>query len=145
MIVKKILVPVDFSEHSKRALACAKALAEKFDASLHLLTVVPDPFALPNPGRWYVPVSPEYVDGLRKDAESHLRELLTAAEHARFRTESAVAFGNAYAEILDYVKHAAIDMIVIGTHGRGQPAHALLGSVAEKVVRTAPCPVLTVR
>jgi len=61
---QKILVPVDFSEHSKRALACAKTLEERFEASLHLLTVVPDPFALPNPGRWYVPVAPEYVDGL---------------------------------------------------------------------------------
>lgn len=145
MTVTRILVPMDFSDPSKRALESAKTLAGKFDAALHLLTVVPDPFVLPNPSHWYVPVSPEYVNGLRRDAESHLNELLTPAEHSRFRVESAVAFGNPSAEILAYVEHATIDLIVMGTHGRGAMAHALLGSVAEKIVRTAPCPVVTVR
>ena len=141
----RILVPIDFSDYSARALDCAKTLAEKFNASLHLLTVVPDPFALPNPGPMYVPVSPEYVDGLRRDAESHLRGLLTQSEQAQFRAESAVAFGDPYQEISDYVQRASIDLIVMGTRGRGGIAHMMLGSVAEKVVRTAPCPVVTVR
>ena len=145
MTVTRVLVPVDFSEHSKLALDCAKTMAEKFSASRHLLTVVPDPFVLPDPGPWYVPLPEGYAEGLRQDAESHLRGLLTQAEEKQLHAKSAVAFGDAYRGILDYVKGASIDLIVMGTHGRGGVAHALMGSVAEKVVRTAPCPVLTVR
>ena len=145
MTASRILVPVDFSGHSTRALDCAKTLAGKFGASLHLLTVVPDPFVLPNPGPLYVPLPPDYRDGLRQDAESHLRQLLTTPEEAQFNAQSAVAFGDPCQEILDYVKRASIDLIVMGTHGRGGVAHAFIGSVAEKIVRTAPCPVMTVR
>ena len=145
MTVTRVLVPVDFSEHSTRALDCAKTLAEKFGAALHLVTVVPDPFLLPDPGPRYVPLPEGYVEGLRHDAESHVRRLLTQAEERKLRAQSNVAFGNPYREIMDYVKRASIDLIVMGTHGRGGVAHLLMGSVAEKVVRTAPCPVLTVR
>lgn len=145
MTVKTILVPVDFSAHSMRALESGKTLADKFGASLHVLTVVPDPFVLPDPGPWYVPLPENYGKGLREDAESHLRGLLTQDEQARFRAETAVAFGDPYREILEYAKRASIDLIVMGTHGRGGVAHALMGSVAEKIVRTASCPVLTMR
>lgn len=145
MTASRILVPVDFSEHSGRALDCAKTLAGKFGASLHLLTVVPNPFTLPDPGPWYVPLPEGYAEGLRQDSESHLRGLLTQAEQTQLHSECAVAFGDPYREILDYVRRGSIDLIVMGTHGRGGVAHALMGSVAEKVVRTAPCPVLTIR
>jgi len=145
MTVTRILVPVDFSEHSKRALNSAKTVADKFGASLHVLTVIPDPFVLPNPGSWYMPLPANYISGLRQDAEAHLHELLTPAEQTRFHAELAVALGDPYREILDYVKRMSIDLIAMGTHGRGGVARAMLGSVAEKVVRTAPCPVLTVR
>ena len=145
MKVSRILVPVDFSEHAGRALDCAKTLADKFDASLHLLTVVPDPYVLPNPGPWYVPLPTDYAEGLRKDADSQLRALLIPAEQTKYRSEFVVLFGDPSSEITDYVKRASVDLIVMGTHGRGGIAHALVGSVAEKVVRTALCPVLTVR
>ena len=145
MTVTRILVPVDFSEHSKRALDCAKTMAEKFRASLHLLTVVPDPFVLPNPSSWYVPLPSGYVDGLRRDAEAHLCDLLTPAERSGLRVHSAVLFGNAPTGILEYAERESIDLIVMGTHGRGGVAHAIMGSVAEKVVRSAACPVMTVR
>jgi nucleotide-binding universal stress UspA family protein len=92
-----------------------------------------------------VPASPEYVEGLRRDAESHLRDLRTPAESTRVRVESAVALGNPSAAILTYAERATIDLIVMGTRGRGAIAHALLGSVAETIVRTAPCQVLAVR
>lgn len=145
MTVKQILVPVDFSEYSARALESAKTLASLFGASLHLLTVVPDPFVLPNPGPWYVAPANGYAEGLRQDAESHVRGLLTQAEEATFHAQSAVVFGDPCREILDYAHRMQIDLIVMGTHGRGGVAHALIGSVAERVVRTAPCPVLIVR
>jgi len=145
MTVTRILVPVDFSEHAGRALDHAKTLAEKFNASLHLLTVVPDPYVLPNPGPWYVPLPVDYAEGLQKDADAQLRGLLVPAEQTKYRAEFVVLFGDPSSEIVDYVKRASIDLIVMGTHGRGGLAHAVLGSVAEKVVRTASCPVLTVR
>jgi nucleotide-binding universal stress UspA family protein len=145
MTVTRILVPTDFSDQSKRALDCARTLAEKFDAQIHLLTVVPDPFMLPNPTGLYMPLPAGYVEGLRHDAEAHLEGLMSHAERARFRVHAAVLFGDPAIKILDYVRPESIDLIVMGTHGRGGFAHALMGSVAEKVVRSATCPVLTVR
>jgi nucleotide-binding universal stress UspA family protein len=145
MTVTRILVPVDFSEYSRRALDCAKTMAEKFRASIHLLTVIPDPFVLPDPSSWYLPPPPGYVEGLRRDAEAHLCDLLTPAERGRFHAQSAVLFGNPPTGILEYAEREAIDLIVMGTHGRGGVARAIIGSVAEKVVRTAACSVLTVR
>jgi len=144
MTVNRILVPVDFSDHSKRALECAKTLAQKFDASLHLLTVVPNPFVLPSPGPLYVPLPTDYLEGLRRDAESQIGGLLTADERALFRAESAVVFGDPSTEIADYASRANIDLVVMGTHGRSGVAHMVLGSVAERVVRTMSCPVVTV-
>jgi nucleotide-binding universal stress UspA family protein len=70
---------------------------------------------------------------------------LTPAEHTRLHAHSAVLFGSAPDEIQEYARRESIDLIVMGTHGRGGVAHALMGSVAEKVVRSAACPVLTVR
>jgi len=145
MNVTKILVPVDFSEQSTHALDCAKTLAEKFDAPIYLLTVVPDPFMLPNPSGLYMPLPAGYAEGLQRDAEAHLQGLLSYVERARFGVHSAVLFGDPAIKILDYVGVETIDLIVMGTHGRGGFAHALMGSVAEKVVRSATCPVLTVR
>jgi nucleotide-binding universal stress UspA family protein len=138
MNVTKILVPVDFSKQSTLALDCAKTLARKF-------TVVPDPFMLPNPSGLYMPLPAGYAEGLQRDAEAHLQGLLSPAERTRFRVDSAVLFGDPATKILDYVGLETVDLIVMGTHGRGGFAHALMGSVAEKVVRSATCPVLTVR
>ncbi len=141
---KQILVPLDFSDHSNRALECAKSVAEKFVAALHLLTVIPDPFVLSDPGNTYA-LPPDYFDNVRRDAETRLRQSLSQAERTRFRAQDIVLFGNPYQQIIDYAKSHATDLIVMGTHGRGAVAHALLGSVVERVVRTAPCPVLAVR
>jgi nucleotide-binding universal stress UspA family protein len=145
MRITKILVPVDFSTQSTHALDCAKTLAEKFEAPIHLLTVVPDPFMLPNPSGLYMPLPAGYVEGLQRDAEAHLQELLPPVERARLQVHSAVLFGDPAMKILDYAGLETIDLIVMGTHGRGGFAHALMGSVAEKVVRAATCPVLTIR
>jgi nucleotide-binding universal stress UspA family protein len=145
MTVTRILVPVDFSDQSKRALECARTLAEKFDASIYLLTVVPDPFMLPNPTGLYMPLPAGYVEGLRHDAEAHLQGLMSHPDRTRFRVHLAVLFGDPATRILGYIGPESIDLIVMGTHGRGGFAHALMGSVAEKVVRSATCPVMTVR
>jgi universal stress protein A len=149
--IERILVPFDFAEPSLRALGYAKSLAERFGSSLHLLHAVPDPF-VPNT---YMPLSPDasaayylppgVVEEIVKDAESRLDHVLSPADRQAFHALTFVQVGDARKEILDHAAREHVDMIVMGTHGRGGAAHLLLGSVAERVVRAAPCPVLTVR
>ena len=142
----RILVPTDFSAPSNAAIACAKGLATKFGASIHLLHVLDDPFVT---GAFAADVYAPPPAGLReswlKGAETLLGAQLAPEEQARFRTTTAVVFGSPAKAIVDYAGTRDIDLIVMGTHGRGGMAHLFIGSVAERVVRTASCPVLTVR
>jgi nucleotide-binding universal stress UspA family protein len=144
--LKQILAPTDFSDASANALRYAKAFAESFDAGIHLLHVVEDPAIY----AWVPPEGPVPPTTLiREEMEKHVRVqlngLLTDEERQRYRAQVVQRTGNAFVEIVRYAKEQNIDLIVMGTHGRGPIAHMLLGSVAEKVVRKAPCPVLTVR
>jgi nucleotide-binding universal stress UspA family protein len=86
-----------------------------------------------------------YREILEKQASENLKKLLTDSEREKYRARLVTKFGNAFIEIVRYAKTENIDLIVMGTHGRGPIVHMLMGSVAEKVVRKAPCPVLTVR
>lgn len=141
----RILVPTDFSEFSKPALAYACGLAEQFGSELHLLHVLQDLVAMvPEPGLAFPPPG-DYLQELKATAE---RTLLTMpdAEWAVGKTVvRETRLGTPFLEIIRYSKENDIDLIVLGTHGRTGLTHVLLGSVAEKVVRKAPCPVLTVR
>ena len=143
--LKTILAPVDFSETSVIALNHAKALAERFDATLHLLHVLPDPHAQ----AWSIEAAGVPVDQMQErwseEAKQRLAEALTDEERRSFRAVSDTRVGHPFVEIIRYAKAHDVDLIVLGTHGRGAIEHMLLGSVAEKVVRKAPCPVLTVR
>jgi nucleotide-binding universal stress UspA family protein len=142
----RILVPTDFSASSNGAMALAKELASRFGASLHLLHVLDDPFVT---AAFAVDVYAPPPAGLReswlKGAETLLDAQLAPEEKARFRSTTAVVFGTPAGAITEYAGTHDIDLIVIGTHGRGGMAHLFIGSVAERVVRTAPCPVMTVR
>jgi nucleotide-binding universal stress UspA family protein len=145
--VSKILVPTDFSESADAALAYAKTLAGCLGASLHLLHVFVDPFA---PAGYapevYVPVSLEVRERALAAARARLEERLTAEEELFFRgTRTVVTTGLTAKQIVKFAAEQGITMIVMGTHGRRGLSHLFLGSVAEHVVRTAPCPVLTVR
>jgi nucleotide-binding universal stress UspA family protein len=91
------------------------------------------------------PLPPDFLDTLIADAQSGLDKLAASPERARFKIATAVKMGDARSEILEYAAAEKIDLIVMGTHGRGGMAHLVLGSVAELVVRAATCPVLTVR
>jgi universal stress protein A len=140
--LRRILAPVDFSDCSDKAVAYAAELADKLRAELTVLYVVPDlTLAMPD-AVMPVPVATPDMDDLVKSANESLTKLIADKKMA---ATGVVRIGSAAAEIVDAAKEAAIDLIVIGTHGRGGLAHLLLGSVAEKVVRSAPCPVLTVR
>lgn len=143
----RILVPTDFSAPSDAALATAKDLATRFGATLHLVHVLEDPYAVAAysaDALGYLP--PGLKESWHQEAEKHLNALLTPAERAHFMATTTVLFsGSAAKEIVEHAQNNHFDLIVMGTHGRGGMAHLLLGSVTERVVRWARCPVLTVR
>jgi universal stress protein A len=141
-----ILVPVDFSDASVRVLEHAKAVAARFEASLELLHVVPNPF-MASTASLYVgmPLPPDFLSGLEDDARRRLADLMTSPERERFKVKTTVKVGDPLVEIVDHARLEHADLIVMGTHGRTGVSHLFLGSVAERVVRTADCPVLTVR
>jgi nucleotide-binding universal stress UspA family protein len=142
----RILVPTDFSPPSDAALATAKALAAQFGASIHVIHVLYDPYATPTYASDVFGYLPSGLkESWRHDAQTHLDAFLTPAERAQFRVTTSVIFGSPATAIVEYARENAMNLIVMGTHGRGFVAHLLLGSVAERVVRTAECPVLTVR
>jgi nucleotide-binding universal stress UspA family protein len=144
--ITRILVPTDFSATSDAALTYAKRLAEQFEASLHLLHAFEDPFIRAAfAAEVYASVPLDVRQQLRCEAEAHLDDRLTADERLRFRATTEIVSGTATKAIVQYAGAVGADLIVMGTHGRGGMAHLLLGSVAERVVRTAPCSVLTLR
>ncbi len=141
--IRRILFPTDFSEPAAEAQQYAMALADRFGAELHLLhVVVPPVVPFPDsPTSWTMPES-----GLKEQvlsAEQRLaKEIGSWAEERR--TVSTVKVGFAVEEIVEYARDCTIDLIVVGTHGLKGISHLLMGSVAEKLVRIATCPVLTV-
>lgn len=140
--LNKILVPTDFSEHSARAVRYGAELAAKFGAELHLLHCVEQtPILYGEGGAW---ISPETIVELQAAADQQLQDVPVDPSEGVTVVRKCVD-GHPFVEVIRYAKAEETDLIVIGTHGRGAIAHLLLGSVAEKVVRKAPCPVLTVR
>jgi universal stress protein A len=142
--LSRILLPTDFSERAAEATKYACALAEQFGAELHVIHVVPNPdIAMFDFG-----ISPELGERILHAKESAEKELNRYVDPswAEGRTVvTKVLEGPAFVEIIRYARENDVDLVVLGTHGRTGLAHVLLGSVAEKVVRKAPCPVLTVR
>lgn len=144
--LKNVLVATDFGEASGTALAYGRDLARTFGATLHVLHVVDDVPAKAISAEGYAvdfsALQREIEKSARKRLDSVVRDddrrELGAKAILRTSTTPALA-------IASYAKEANIDLIVMGTHGRGGMAHLFLGSVAERVVRTGPCPVLTVR
>lgn len=139
-VITKILVPTDFSQPSDRALDYARDLAHQFHASLHLLHVVNRPLLAEGLAA-EASLSDRTAMGsdMAEDAQRRLRKQAPEAASAD------VVFGYAARSIVEHASRLGVDLIVMGSHGRTGIAHVLLGSVAEAIVRTAPCPVLTVR
>ena len=143
--IKNILVATDFSEASDVALNYGRALARHFDACVHLLHVVQNVSAQAF-GDGYIAAMPEMQNEIEDAARRQLAALLIDNDDRPLRARSILMrSGMPAAAIVDYANEAHADIIVMGTHGRGALAHLLMGSVAERVVRTAKCPVLTVR
>lgn len=141
--VASLLVPVDFSAASGKALEYALSLAEEFDAKVTLLYVI-EPVATPD----FVNAFPLMLerDEMNAVCENKLRGLAKKKGAADERIEKVlIRHGKPYHEIVSAARTLKADLIVVGTHGFSGLTHALLGSVAERVVQHAPCPVLVVR
>jgi nucleotide-binding universal stress UspA family protein len=144
--LRRVLFPTDFSELSLHALAYARSFAEAFKAELHVLHVVDEAYqywmaAAPNT----MPIGPtpaEIAAGAKAELDKFVKKNLV---DVRIPTSATLIVGRPFLEIIRYARDKVIDLIVLGTHGRSGLSHVLLGSVAEKVVRKSPCPVLTIR
>jgi nucleotide-binding universal stress UspA family protein len=137
MTVKSILVPTDFSEASDAALQYATGLAQTFGAQLYLLHV---------PGKTGENLETNFPVGrFETVVRERLGTFLSPEALTQLRPEYASRIGTPAEEIVRYADARDIELIVMGTHGRSGVAHLVMGSVAEHVVRTAPCPVLLVR
>jgi len=143
--ISSILVPVDFSEYGTQALRYGCALAEKFGSQVHVLHVVDDYYPYLPEGGVYLDQRDDYLAGLRTGAEREMAKLPPADWCPPARVTRSVSVGTPFVEIVRYAKQHDISLIIVGSHGRAGLAHVLMGSVAERVVRKAPCPVLTVR
>ena len=140
----RILVPIDFSEHSKKALQYAIPFAEQFKASIDLLYVV-EPTVYPADFSFGQVAFPSVEDELRQRGAEELELLIRNEIGNRVHARSLVRTGKAFNEIDQYATEENIDLIIIATHGHSGMEHVLFGSTAEKVIRYAPCPVLVVR
>jgi len=142
--LKKVLVPVDFSDTSDVALRYGKALAGAFGASLHVIHVVQEPYAQPWAVEAYGFSMATLQEDWIKEANTKLESVLTADDRRALKATATTILGHPVSEILRFATDERVELIVMGTHGRGPLGHMVMGSVAERVVRHAPCPVLTV-
>lgn len=140
---QRILVATDFSETSAHAVKYAIELSQTFSAELHVLHVLETEVPLMASGIAYLP--PDVREEIEKDAANKLEQVISPADRSKLAVTLSMSKGTAFVEIIRYARDNKMDLIVLGTHGRGVFAHVLLGNVAEKVVRKAPCPVLTIR
>jgi nucleotide-binding universal stress UspA family protein/mono/diheme cytochrome c family protein len=141
--IKRILVPLDFSANSSRALDYAHGLALKFDAAIHLVHVCEVPSMITASMDAYAIAYTDWSQRLGEEAEAQLVRESARVKDCKVTTE--VLFGNAARCIIDAANAEQADLVVMGTHGHGAVMHMVMGNVAERVVRGAPCPVLTVR
>jgi nucleotide-binding universal stress UspA family protein/mono/diheme cytochrome c family protein len=140
--IKRILVPLDFSANSTHALDYARELARRFDASLHLVHVCEVPSMITASMDAYAIAYTDWKQRLGEEAERQLNDIKSGVG---VRATTEVLFGSPAAAIVDDAVSNDADLIVMGTHGHGALMHVLMGNVAERVVRMAPCPVMTVR
>jgi len=147
ILLKTILVAIDFGPASTAALTYGRELASSFGAQLLVTNVAGNVLTRPYAGGDGISfVDPALQRTLEADARGRLELVLSNEDREQRRSRAIVLASNSpAAAIVEYAEEEGVDLIVLGTHGRGGVAHLLLGSVAERVVRTAPCPVLTVR
>jgi nucleotide-binding universal stress UspA family protein len=142
---KKILWPTDFSVPSYEALKAAEELAQNFSAELLVLHVVPPIPVTPTGSSLEGIFSPSYPLEMESQAREALRKLVGRNISEKTKTEALVLHGNVSGEIVNVAKRENVDVIVMATHGSSGWQRFLFGSVAEKVIKMAPCPVLSIQ
>ncbi len=144
MQIKTILFPTDFSQGARAAMDHAVSLATTYHAKLVLLYVIQDISI----AEWYIPSTlsvTDLVEDMQKSADQEMAKWVAEVSSKAGNVEKLIVRGVPFVEIIKTAKELNADLIVIGTHGRTGIDHMLFGSTAEKVVRKASCPVLTVR
>ncbi len=142
--LKKILVPQDFSEYSLHALKYAVTFAQIFNSELIVLHIV-EPIVYPADFSFGQVSIPAMEEEIRKHSEEQLNELVEKEIPKDVKSTALIRVGKPFIEIVEIAKSESADLIVISSHGRTGMDHVLFGSTADKVVRKAPCPVLTIR
>jgi len=142
--VNKILTPIDFSDYSKNSLKYSVYLAKKFNAQITLVYVV-EPVIYPPDFSMGQVVFPTTDNDMYTRANEELAKLAQTEVPAEIKVNTIIKTGKPFIEIIETAKEENIDLIIIATHGHTGVEHILFGSTAEKVVRKAPCPVLTLR
>jgi nucleotide-binding universal stress UspA family protein len=144
MEIHRILAPTDFSDLSKQGLKSALELAQSFGAKLLLIHVV-EPPPYPVEGILPSPLDSTLLDDLERQANQEISKMLANMQGSAVEVEGRVVVGVPYRKIVEVAEEEKADLLVVTTHGRTGLVHLVMGSVAEKIVRTAPCPVLTIR
>jgi nucleotide-binding universal stress UspA family protein len=142
--IRSIMVPIDFSVHSKNALRYAVSLAKQCGAQVHLVYVV-EPTIYPADLGFGQVVLPGVEDELRQKGGDELRAIISREIGKAVKASYTVRTGNPHQEILREAEEKGVDLIVLATHGHSGVEHMLFGSTADRVVRHASCPVLTIR
>ena len=146
IMLNNILVATDFGEASEAALRYGRELAKRFDATLHVLTVAENVAIATLGAETFAAIAPELQHQIEATARQALDEAIIDSDNSGPVTRPIVVTSSSPATaIVDYARDHDINLVVMGTNGRGVVEHFLMGSVAERVVRLAPCPVLTVR
>jgi nucleotide-binding universal stress UspA family protein len=141
---KEIVMPTDFSEHSLRAVDYGVEIAERFSSHLTLIYVI-EPLLQAADLTWTTVDFEELNKAHKQTAEKQLAQIVEERVSEETPCDTTILFGKPFVEILKFAKEENADLIVMATHGRGAISHLLMGSTAEKVVRKASCPVLTVK
>lgn len=142
--LKRICVATDFSNPANRAFQYGLVFAKQFQAELHLLHVIEDIIpTVPEPGLAMLPTQ-EIMNSLRKASEDGMAKVISQHDVSGVDIRQVVREGVPFREVCDYATKESVDLVIVGTHGRSGLTHLLLGSVAERVVRSATCPVLTI-
>jgi nucleotide-binding universal stress UspA family protein len=143
--LKKILVPTDFSEFSERSILYGISLAEQYNAELYIFSAIDD--RIFDDSLFVVYAEHEILQNRRRIYEEQMNKAVEKimVQHPNIKLHKTIKQGIAFVEIINFAREEDVDLIIMGSHGKTGIAHLLIGSTTEKVVRKAPCPVLTVR
>lgn len=143
--IRKILLPTDFSSFAEHALDYAVSFAKEYDAKLYILHVIEDLAHVSYFEVFQVPMPANFIQDVEASAKAQIDKLLACDTLADVDKECVIRRGVPFVEILRASAELQVDMIIIATHGRSGLQQMFFGSTAEKVVRKAPCPVLSIR